>query len=421
MSEKKVPDGRNARPSGPTLEKAGAPDVQGELDRFHVPPTVVIKDPFIGKTLADRYEIKEKIGQGGMGLVYLAEDTNIARKQVALKILPASFAGAPDVAARFINDAKVATLIGHDNVINVTDLGVTRDGVPFFVMEHLKGSDLGAIIGYEGAIQWDRAKGIVLQICAALKAAHEKGIYHRDMKPDNVFLIEHAGSSDFVKVLDFGIAKLQDEATGGSDLGNRPRTRQGMVMGTPQYMSPEQGEGKEVDHRTDVYAVGIIMYEMLCGMVPFSDANPMKTLEMHRSMEPILPSVRRPDLSIRPEIEAIAMKAIEKNPDNRYQSIAELEGAIRALDNVIPLLITAGPPTSEKLPDKSTRPPKRAMAAYVEMKRSAESRRLRRAVAAGVIAALVAGAAIAAARKPIAEHIFHLDAGAEQGRDGGGN
>jgi serine/threonine-protein kinase len=209
-----------------------------------------------------------------------------------------------------------------------------------------------------------------------------------------------------VKLLDFGIAKLRDEAASENNLEDRPKTEMGMLMGTPQYMSPEQGEGKQVDHRTDIYAVGIIMYEMLCGMVPFSDMSAMKTLEMHRSMQPILPSVRRPDLNIRPEIEAIAMKAIEKQPSDRYQSIGELEAAIRSLDNIIQLLIPAGTPTSEKLPDKSSRPPRRAIAAYVEMKKSEHSRRIRRAVAAGVVATLLAGAAIAAARGPIAEHIF---------------
>jgi serine/threonine protein kinase len=284
------------------------------------PPT---DDPLIGKVLSERYRIVRKIGEGGMGAVYQAEHALIEKK-MALKILFQDLTRRPDLIARFLQEAKSASRIGHENVIDISDFGQSPDGLVFIAMEYLDGQDLGRTLKKTGAMEWARARPILMQIAKGLRAAHGNGIIHRDMKPENVYLIQKEGRPDFVKVLDFGIAKIvTDDAGSGPAL-----TQTGMIFGTPEYMSPEQAQGHPPDHRVDVYAVGCIMYHMLTGSVPFTADNFMGILTKHL-LEPVVPPrKRRPDLDIMPDVEAICLKALEKDRDKRFP---DMDAFYRAL------------------------------------------------------------------------------------------
>jgi serine/threonine protein kinase len=284
------------------------------------PPT---DDPLIGKVLSERYRIVRKIGEGGMGAVYQAEHALIEKK-IALKILFQDLTRRPDLIARFLQEAKSASRIGHENVIDISDFGQSPEGLVFIAMEYLDGQDLGRTLKKTGAMDWVRARPILMQIAKGLRAAHGNGIIHRDMKPENVYLIQKEGRPDFVKVLDFGIAKIvTDDAGSGPAL-----TQTGMIFGTPEYMSPEQAQGHPPDHRVDVYAVGCIMYQMLTGSVPFTADNFMGILTKHLLEAPVPPRKRRPDLDIIPDVEAICMKALEKDRDKRFP---DMDAFYRAL------------------------------------------------------------------------------------------
>jgi serine/threonine-protein kinase len=286
-------------------------------------------DPLLGKTVADRYLIIKKLGEGGMGTVYLATHT-ILEKHVALKVLHGEFARKPDLVERFIQEAKAASRIRHENVIDISDFGSTPDGLVFFAMELLSGHDLhdevtrATMAGH--LLPWSRSKKIFLQICAALSAAHAKGIVHRDLKPENVYLVEFLGDPDFVKLLDFGIAKLA-EADGE---GGRKLTKTGMLFGTPEYMSPEQARGEQVDHRVDIYAMGCILFQLVTGRVPFQADNFMGVLSMHLTEPPptvapeVLDSIGAPRA-----LAAVIDKALEKDRNARWQTIDEFANAVR--------------------------------------------------------------------------------------------
>jgi hypothetical protein len=279
-------------------------------------------DPYIGTKVADRYHVLRKLGEGGMGVVYLAEHVFIEKK-VAIKILSDDFARKADLVARFMQEAKAASKIGHENIIDITDFGETASGSVFFVMEFLDGGDLAHHIRQGGPMLLDRARYIMNQLCRALGAAHSKGIIHRDLKPENIYLVTREGTPDFVKVLDFGIAKISSLDEGGSRL-----TRTGMIFGTPEYMSPEQARGDRPDHRVDIYACGCILYEMLTGDVPFHAETFMGVLTKHMFEAPEPPSKRAPQANISPAIEAVALKALAKDRDQRYQTMKEFALAI---------------------------------------------------------------------------------------------
>jgi predicted Ser/Thr protein kinase len=279
-------------------------------------------DPYVGSTIADRYKVLRKLGEGGMGVVYLAEHVFIEKK-VALKVLSEDFARKADLVARFMQEAKAASKIGHENIVDITDFGETASGSVFFAMEFLDGADLAAHIREGGAMSFDRARSILNQICRALGAAHSKGIIHRDMKPENVYLVTREGKADFVKILDFGIAKMSALDEGGSRL-----TRTGMIFGTPEYMSPEQAKGDKPDHRVDIYAAGCILYEMLTGDVPFHAETFMGVLTKHMFEAPEPPSVRNPAAHVPPDVEAVVLKALAKDRDQRYQTMKELAVAL---------------------------------------------------------------------------------------------
>jgi serine/threonine-protein kinase len=259
-----------------------------------------------------------KLGEGGMGSVYLAEHVVIEKKLV-LKVLALELSRRQDLVARFLQEARSASRIGHENVIDISDFGQSADGLVYIAMEYLEGKDLGEVVRAEGALAWARVRDILVQICRALRAAHDKGIVHRDMKPENIFLIQREGRPEFVKILDFGIAKVM-----GLDPNGPRLTRTGMIFGTPEYMAPEQAEGKEADHRVDVYAVGCIAYHLITGSTPFVAENFMAMLTKHLMEDPVPPSVRRPDLEITPEMDALVLRALEKDRDKRFQNMGEL-------------------------------------------------------------------------------------------------
>ncbi len=284
---------------------------------------MTITDALVGQVLCERYEILDKLGEGGMGTVYLAEHVTI-RKRCAIKVLSQEYANKQDLIDRFLQEARAASMISHENVVEITDFGTAPNGSVFFVMEWLDGEDLSSTIKREGALPWSRVQPIALQICRALEAAHGKGIIHRDMKPENCFRIKRSSSADFIKVLDFGIAKVTTEEGDGKGL-----TKTGMIFGTPEYMSPEQAQGIRVDHRADIYAVGVILYELLTGKVPFTADSFMGILTQHMFEAPKSP--RAMVGSITEDVENIILKSMQKDRDLRFQSMSEFIEAIEAV------------------------------------------------------------------------------------------
>ncbi len=281
------------------------------------------EDPLLDTILADRYRIQRRVGEGGMGVVYEAEHV-VLEKRVALKVLSPDLSRKKELVERFFREAKAASRIGHENIVDITDIDRTADGIVFFAMEFLDGMDLGTLIEKEEFIPWERAKNIIVQICRALGAAHAKGIIHRDLKPENIFLIRHGDRDDFVKVVDFGIAKFT-----GVDEEGRKLTKTGMIFGTPDYMSPEQASGKKPDHRIDVYALGVILYEMITGKVPFEADSFMGILTKHMFEEPDPPSKKRPDLDIPHDVEELILRAMHKDRDQRFHSMSEFAAAAK--------------------------------------------------------------------------------------------
>ncbi|KIG13305.1 Serine/threonine protein kinase PrkC, regulator of stationary phase [Enhygromyxa salina] len=275
-----------------------------------------------GTVLAGRYRVLRQLGAGGMGTVYLGEHTTIGKK-LAIKVLDREVAKRPDLRERFLREARSTSLISHPNVIEISDFGDTPDGSVFFVMEYLEGEDLRVLLKREKRVPWPRVRHLIVQVCRALGAAHAAGVVHRDMKPDNCFRVARGGDPDFIKVLDFGIAKAQNDELG--------LTKTGMIFGTARYMSPEQAMGNSNDPRVDIYAVGIIMYELLCGRVPFKGKNFGEVLTKHMYNAPKPPRARVPEAGIPAEAEAIVLKALQKDPALRFGSMAELIGAIEAV------------------------------------------------------------------------------------------
>jgi serine/threonine-protein kinase len=279
-------------------------------------------DPLIGQTIDGRYEVIDVIGEGGMGTVYEVRHVTLGRR-FALKVLRRDIADAEHT-ARFLQEAKAAAAIGHPNIVAVSDFGEVRLGgpesaaVPYFVMEFLTGISLAALLRVEKTLSPQRAAGILLQCASGLAAAHAAGVIHRDLKPDNVFLTPTA-EKEFVKLLDFGVAKM---------VGQGRLTRAGMVFGTPHYMSPEQAAGQSVDHRADVYALGVILYECFAGHVPFEADTYMGVLTKHMFATPEPLSQVAPDASSLGALGPIAMRCLAKSPADRYASMVEVAAAI---------------------------------------------------------------------------------------------
>lgn len=268
-------------------------------------------DPFLGKVIDGRYQILARIGEGGMGVVYKAKQVSVDR-MVAIKMLNQQMAQDPNWVQRFYNEAKACSRLQHPNTIRMFDFGQTAEGRLFMSMEYLDGQSLRQAVATGSPMAPARVTKILIQCCASLAEAHSIGIIHRDIKPDNVFLLNMAGSPDFVKLLDFSVAKLLQE-------GDKMRTQAGVVFGTPQYMSPEQGRGLPLDARSDLYALGILAWEMLTGRVPFDDENPMAVLQMHLRQE--LPGLSD---AVPYGVQQIVRRALDKDPGRRYQSAGEM-------------------------------------------------------------------------------------------------
>src|SRR5450755_566635 len=284
-------------------------------------------DPRIGTLLADRYRIDALVGEGGMGKVYSAEHV-LMRKRLAVKVLRRELTCVPEVVARFEREAMAAGNIEHPNVAAATDFGKLPDGAVFLVLEFVSGHSLRDEIA-RGSFEVERALHITRQIASALSAAHLQGIVHRDLKPENVMLVEKGGDPDFVKVLDFGIAKVP---IGEAELkGGGPLTKAGMVFGTPEYMAPEQALGQNVDGRADLYALGVILFEMLSGVRPFTSQSSVGILGQQLSKPPPTFLERAPGLLVPPSAEQITHKLLQREAAERYASAPELGQAIDAL------------------------------------------------------------------------------------------
>ena len=284
----------------------------------------------IGDIVAGKYRLLAMIGEGGMGVVYLAEHTMI-EKRVALKVLRPEYSAKPELVSRFQQEAISASRIKHPNVLDVFDFGQLEDGSFFLAMEYLSGRDLAGELSETQTIAADRAVRLALQMCRALAAAHARGVVHRDLKPENVFLQLTEDGDEVVKIVDFGIAQLKGKEEKEEGTVRRRRlTRTGMIFGTPEYMSPEQSKGLSVDLRADIYAVGVILYEMVTGAVPFTGTTFMAVLTAHMT-QPI-PPIRAiaPDIQLSAELELAIMRSLEKAPEQRFQSMREFAAALQS-------------------------------------------------------------------------------------------
>jgi eukaryotic-like serine/threonine-protein kinase len=282
----------------------------------------------LGVVLAGRYQVIRKIGQGGMGAVYEAKHLAIG-KRVAVKVLLEKFAKREAIIARLEQEARLATSIGHEHIIDINDFGNTEDGRTFVVMEYLEGESLAECLHREQQLPEQRILLIASQAASALAAAHDKGVIHRDVKPENLFLMRRK-DEDFVKVVDFGISKSL-RSSDPESIEHSPRlTQTGMVLGTPLYMSPEQARGDdEVDAGVDIYALGVIMYEASTGRVPFIGSNYLSVISQVLSEEAPAPRTLRPELS--EEFEAIVLRSMAKNRNDRYATAADLLADIQTL------------------------------------------------------------------------------------------
>ena len=289
----------------------------------------------VGTVLADRYRLVKMIGEGGMGSVYQAEHITIGRK-LAVKVLAPEYCDSPEVVARFLQEARTASMLHHEHIVDITDFGYTKNGLAFLTMEYLEGEDLATLLAREGKQPWTRVRRMVLQVCRALDAAHEKSIIHRDMKPDNCFRIRRGGNHDFIKILDFGIAKvIADGQNPGREGKPKMATEAGTLLGTPEYMAPEIARDQKADARVDVYSVGVVMYELLTGSVPFKGQTFMATVAMQMVDEPEPPRKRAPSADIPEAIEQVVLRALKKDPAERFQTIRDLAQAIIDADRTL--------------------------------------------------------------------------------------
>jgi serine/threonine-protein kinase len=280
-------------------------------------------DPLVGRIVDGRYRIEEVLGEGGMGLVYRARHAVLGR-QLAVKVLRPEFSRDHEVLARFRQEAQSASAVGNQHIIDIIDFGTLPDGSTYCVMEFLDGTPLSRVISTQAPLPPARVCAIAKQICDALGAAHGRDIVHRDLKPDNIHLIRRGQDTDFVKVLDFGIAKV-----GGA---SSRLTEAGKIFGTPHYMSPEQAVGGTVDHRTDIYALGVILYEMCTGRVPFDADSWMGVLSKHLHEQPTPPRQLPTPVDVPPELEAVILKCLAKDAGARYQTMAELGADLERIE-----------------------------------------------------------------------------------------
>ena len=287
---------------------------------------MVAQDPNIGRDLLDgQFRILQKIGSGGMGAVYKALQPAMNR-MVAVKILHPKLANRKDLVSRFRREARAMSHLSHPNTVKVYLYGELDDGSLYIVMEYLEGRNLNQVVRKEGPLSVDRAIPVLIQVCGALQEAHLMGIVHRDLKPENIFLSTNGGLKDFPKVLDFGLAKVTErELRPGSIM----LTQEGMVFGTPEFMSPEQAQGHTLDARSDIYSLAVILYEVLTGKLPFDARTPMEYIQLHVTKPPIALDERIPGKSYPAGLGQVIAKALEKKPENRFPSAADFAEALK--------------------------------------------------------------------------------------------
>ncbi len=286
------------------------------------PTTERRPDPLLGQLIDDRYEIVEWVGEGGMGRVYRVRHRILAR-ELAIKVLRADLADDSALVARFEREARAAATIAHPNVVKIVDFGVLPTQQPYFVMEWIPGATLGRILIREGSLPLQRGLAIARQIAAGLGAAHQAGVVHRDLKPDNVLISSRGSAAEEVKVVDFGLAKV----VGASRL-----TRTGVAFGTPHYMSPEQACGETLDGRADVYALGVLMFQMLAGYPPFEDPTFLGVLTQQLYAEPPRLCQRPDDATELARFDAVVQRCLRKRREERFASMQELLGSLSAIE-----------------------------------------------------------------------------------------
>jgi serine/threonine-protein kinase len=279
-------------------------------------------DPLVGQIFEDRYKILSILGEGGMGTVYKATHVHMD-KLLAIKTLIAGAVNDDKSFERFRKEAKAAASLNHINTISVSDFGRSKDGIAFLVMEFLDGKTLeDVLLELDEPLSLQRFQRIFTQICAGMEHAHKKGIVHRDLKPSNLMIIDSDDEEDLVKIVDFGLAKFCEEE--GEKL-----TKTGVVIGSPQFMSPEQCCGDQLDIRSDIYSLGCIMYLALAGQVPLKGANNRSTISKHVSVLPTPISQLAPQVKIPAQLDLLIMQTLEKDPAKRPQSMAELGRRIK--------------------------------------------------------------------------------------------
>jgi len=289
----------------------------------------------VGQVVADRYHVVKKLGEGGMGQVYLAEHVKMGRRS-AIKVMNPSMVHDPDAVARFNREAANASRINHPNVCAIYDFGETPDGLIYLAMEFIEGEPLTDVLERDGALPLPRATAIFLQTAEALQAAHDLGIVHRDLKPDNIMLTGRKGGGDTVKVVDFGIAK----AVGGDQAGQKV-TKTGLVVGTPEFMSPEQLSGDPLDGRSDLYSLALVFFRTLTGGLPFQATSVQETMIKRLTDEPAKLAAARPDLSFPAGLQTVLDTALARTPAQRYQTVVKFAADVAAV---------TGRPTTGALP-----------------------------------------------------------------------
>ena len=289
-------------------------------------PLELVTDLRAGMILRGKYEIVEKLGAGGMGSVYKAKHTAFGELR-AIKFVSQHLLSDERALARFRAEAVLARRLQHPNAVRVEDIDTTDDGRPFIVMEYIDGKNLRDLFTAEGGLETKRVLALMRQTLAALGAAHTIGIVHRDIKPDNLMVVADASGRETVKVADFGLAKVRE---GFEQAGDKPFTQTGFILGTPPYMSPEQASGLQVDHRSDLYSLAIVLYELVTGRLPFRADTPLAMLMHQRETLPEAPTV----LGVTTQLASLLTRALAKKREERYQTAAEMDEALRQLDAV---------------------------------------------------------------------------------------